>query len=102
MTPSPKKRIPSPDLRTLFNEKYIPEIQNGNLQVTIVKDNHPSPLRSNQPYCTRSQLLEFRDKAGNVIVKAHQYLQKDGRIGGSGRPDPKYLLHDGVILIPDS
>jgi hypothetical protein len=27
----------------------------------------------------------------------HQYLQPDGTLGASGQPDPKRLLHDGIL-----
>ena len=30
----------------------------------------------------------------------HLYFRPDGSIGGSGKPDPKWLFEDGVIYIP--
>lgn len=30
----------------------------------------------------------------------HIYLRVDGSIGGSGKPDPKWLFEDGVVYIP--
>ncbi|MCY4437144.1 MAG: hypothetical protein OXE05_07405 [Chloroflexi bacterium] len=33
------------------------------------------------------------------VALVHQYLQPDGKVGGSGRPDPKWLrLPDGTII----
>jgi hypothetical protein len=32
------------------------------------------------------------------IAKAHRYLFPDGRVGGSGRPDPKMMLCCGVVM----
>jgi hypothetical protein len=33
------------------------------------------------------------------IAVVHQYLRPDGFVGGSGRPDPKAILREGVLLI---
>jgi len=33
------------------------------------------------------------------VAVVFQYLRPDGSIGGSGRPDPKFLLRDGVQYV---
>jgi hypothetical protein len=52
------------------------------------------------PFCTRSQLISYLDDAGQEVARVHQYLQPDGTLGASGRPDPKRLLHDGILYFP--
>ena len=41
---------------------------------------------SNEPFCTQSQSISYRDQDDNEVVRIHQYL----------RPDPKRLFKDGV------
>ena len=49
-----------------------------------------------EPYCTRSQIVRYYDGAHQVAV-VHQYMRPDGTIGAWGRPDPKAVLHEGVL-----
>lgn len=65
--------------------------------VRILREGHPSPKKSGQPYCTRSQIVAYTLPTGKRVAVAHQYLRPDGRIGASGKPDPKRILEDGVI-----
>ncbi len=67
----------------------------------VVKDAHPSPPLADEPICTKSQLLAYYDHDGNKVAEAHQYLRTDGTIGASGKPDPKEILHEGVIYYLD-
>lgn len=43
----------------------------------------------------------YLDADGNQIALVHQYLRRDGTLGASGLPDPKWLLHEGEVLIPE-
>lgn len=53
-----------------------------------------------QPLGTVSQFLSYRDaKTGEELARVHQYQRPDGSLGGSGKPDPKRLLDDGVIYL---
>ena len=49
------------------------------------------------PVCTRSQILVYVDRDQKAVAMVHQYLKPDGQIGASGQPDPKWLLHDGIV-----
>ncbi len=51
--------------------------------------------------CTRSQLITYFDADGRRVAIVHQYLRRDGTLGASGLPDPKWLLHEGEVLIPE-
>lgn len=86
-------------LRRLFNAGRIHErAEAGEFEIRILKSGHPSPARSGQPFCTRSQMLAYHVPNGKRIALAHRYLRPDGTIGASGRPDPKRLLQDDKIF----
>ena len=85
-------------MRRLFNSAgYAGLIVAGELTEVVAIDHHPSEMKANEPVCTRSKLVEFVDANNVVIVKAHRYLRTDGTVGASGRIDPKWLRHDGVV-----
>lgn len=98
-----KGQAASPErLRQLFNERRIlEETRAGRLNVRILRDGHPSPPLADEPFCTKSQLLGYYDQDGKEIARAHQYLRTDGTIGAHGRPDPKKVVHEGVLYFLD-
>jgi hypothetical protein len=58
---------------------------------------------SGEPPGTLSQLVEYWASSGPGLVKVaivHRYLRSDGSLGASGLPDPKRVLHEGVIYAP--
>jgi len=62
-------------------------------------------LSKDEPAGTRAQVLEYWD--GDVrLAIVFQYLRPDGVRGGSGLPDPKMILRDGIEYVlgvePDS
>jgi hypothetical protein len=44
-------------------------------------------------------MIAYYNQQGKKVAIAHQYVKPDGTIGGSGRPDPKWLLEEGVIYL---
>lgn len=76
-------------------------MKSGELFEVIYRDGHPSPRVSGEPPCTRSQMIAYLDAEGRQVAVVHQYLRKDGRIGGSGRPDPKKLFYKGDIYVTE-
>lgn len=102
MSPSsPPPRAVSPRaLREMFNDgDYDGRVATGELQRRVVSDRHPSSPQANVPYCTRSQLVQYQDGSGTEVATCHQYLQPDGTLGASGRPDPKRLFKDGILYV---
>ncbi len=82
----------------LFNDgNYWQKVKDGELSSIVIEDRHPSLTAANEPYCTLSQMVSYRDASGNEVVRVHQYLRRDGTIGASGKPDPKRLYQDGVL-----
>lgn len=69
----------------------------GELSEQLLRNGHPSPERSGEPFCTRSQIIAYFDAEGNQLAIVHQYLRPDGTIGASGKPDPKRLRQGDTI-----
>ena len=83
-------RVDESDLRRLFNEEgYWQQVRAGILTARLREDGHPSPERSGEPYCTRSQIIAYLDESGDEMALVHQYLRSDGTLGASGMPDLK-------------
>jgi len=86
----------------MFNDgQYWEQVKQGTLQSIVVANNHPSSPRANEPVCTRSQYIIYVNTESEKVAGVHQYLRTDGTIGASGRPDPKELLVDGILYIPE-
>lgn len=47
-------------------------------------------------------MVAYVDDAGHRIFLVHFYLRPDGSIGGSGKPDPKWLFENGVVYAVES
>jgi hypothetical protein len=94
--------VPAYEIRQRFNDgHYWQQAQTGKLQQLMYKDQHPSAPKAPVPICTRSQLIKYLNAAGVEIAMVHQYLQPDGTLGATGRPDPKRLFEDGVLYVPE-
>jgi hypothetical protein len=84
-------------IRELFNAgQYWERARNGEFTLNYIY-NKPAPESANQVLGTKSQVIEYINSNGEQIALVHQYLQPNGQLGGSGRPDPK-LLREGQIL----
>jgi hypothetical protein len=91
-------RILEPEMQRRFNEgRYLERLQAGELSATVMDDRHPALTVAAEPFCTRSQMISYRDLDGNEIARVHQYLRTDGKLGASGKPDPKRLYEDGIL-----
>jgi hypothetical protein len=80
---------------------FVERVERGLLTVVVIREGHPSPPLANEPFCTRSQLIEYGTQSGVAVAVVHQYLRPDGSLGLSGRPDPKMILDRGVMYLPD-
>lgn len=82
----------------MFNDlRFAERAASGDLVVRVKPGSeHLAPATSAEPAGTVSHILEYL-QAEQLVAKAHQYLRPDGTVGGSGRPDPKWLFIDGVI-----
>ena len=82
--------------RRRFNHgRYWERARAGEFRQEAKRDRLARPL-AGQPPGTRSQIVYYSSAAGEKIAVVHQYLRPDGRLGGSGLPDPQWLVEDGV------
>ncbi|MEK7992579.1 MAG: hypothetical protein AAB403_02135 [Planctomycetota bacterium] len=102
MPPYKMQRISATELRKKFNDlDYAGRSDRGELRCVVEKQRHPSPPRAREPTCTRSQMLAYFDRQGKRLALAHRYIRPDGKLGGSGKPDPKSLLIDNTLYVPE-
>jgi hypothetical protein len=91
-------RIEPREMQERFNKgRYWERAKAGEFAVVVMEDRHPALTAANEPFCTHSQMVSYRDTANREIARVHQYVRPDGSIGASGRPDPKRLYQDGVL-----
>lgn len=77
-------------IRRRFNRMLVAQrADRGLLTVSILSDD-AAPAGANQDPRTRSQFIVYSDKRVG-LAGCHRYLRADGTVGGSGRPDPKWL-----------
>lgn len=89
--------VDSPFLRERFNAlDYYGRLLRGDLRAEIAKE-RPAPAAANQEPGTVTQRVRYLSE-DRVVAIVHQYVRLDGTIGGSGRPDPKWVLDGDVIL----
>jgi hypothetical protein len=91
------RRVSEVELRALFNAWYAARLDAGEFVEVIERSGHPSPERSGQPFCTRSQYISYRERDGSRVFEGHRYLRPGGTIAGRHRLDPKWVYWEGVI-----
>lgn len=92
------KRIEATEMQKMFNDgAFWEKAKSGQFKMVPLENRHPALTAANEPYCTRSQMISYRDASDNEVARVHQYLRPDGTIGASGKPDPKRLFLDGTL-----
>jgi len=100
MTLPPVQTVTAAELRQIFNDHdFWGQARRGELKQTLLDESHPSPPRATLPDCTRSQIIAYYDRTQVRVAVVHQYLLPDGRLGASGRPDPKRLFFRGILYV---
>jgi hypothetical protein len=95
----PPIRIGEAALWKRFAEReYLTRAATGELGCCLTRERTPQGI--DEPRGTRSLTVSYVNEAGERVFIVHLYLRPDGTIGGSGKPDPKWLFEDGVIYIP--
>ena len=77
---------------------YLNRAANGEFGCCLADEKIPDSR--DEPPGTRSLTVSYVNETGERIFLVHCYLRPDGSIGGSGKPDPKWLFEDGVVYIP--
>ena len=112
MPKPPRKKVGKWRLRCYFNSnRYWARLKEGEFTAKIENDpgTHLKRGKNDEPYCTHSQLVTYIDADGEQVALVHQYLRLDGTLGArrrrcwswkapsEGQPDPKLVLHEGVM-----
>ena len=82
--------------RRLAKGDYLNRAINGEFGCCLAREMSFHSSRDEPPE-TRSLMVAYVDDAGHRVFLVHIYLRPDGTIGGSGKPDPKWLFEDGVV-----
>ena len=100
MSPEADVEWVGPDIiREIFNrEQFYQQTLDGRMKAVIKKDRQPDSPPPGEPVCTRSQIVLYYDQDNRWVALVHQYLRRDGTLGGSGKPDPKRLQYANRIL----
>jgi len=89
-------------IREAFNSgNYWERALQGEFRVTIRDNIHFTRRQARKrgfQYCSRGQIVRYIDNQGTIIAVVHQIRSPDGSLGASGKPDPKYLRLDDMIL----
>lgn len=94
----PRVRVSRGRLREIFNQgQYWERTQAGEFRELVI-ESAPAPIQAGQRPGTNSEIIEYRNLTDRIAV-VHQYTHPDGSVGGSGRPDPKAVLKDGILYI---
>jgi hypothetical protein len=97
----PPKFVSEDEIRQMFNEgRYFERVQSGELRAVTIGQNRPK-RKNRQVRGAKSETVDYLDEYGRRVARVHQYRNKDGALGGSGKPDPKVLFHNGTLYILD-
>lgn len=92
------RSVSAETLRKMFNDAgFVERVENGELDQIVISSARPSP-KSGQPPSTLSQEVAYYEQ-GVEVARVHQFVAPDGTILGSGLPDPKAILHEGVLYV---
>jgi hypothetical protein len=95
----PLKRVTKKELRALFNRgAYCDPDLRGKVEEHIERSSDIAQdlcRKLRMPHGSQSQIVAYRLPGLGKIALVHQYVRPDGTV--RGKPDPKYLLVDGVI-----
>ncbi len=95
------KYISAKEIRAYFNEgRYVDLVSYGVLKTKLIREGPAGPS-ANQPPGTKSQVIAYLDSSSKQVAVVHQYVTPAGTLGGSGKPDPKRLLHNGTLYVLD-
>jgi hypothetical protein len=97
------RRVSTRELREMFNQSGLDQrVTSGEVAEVVLSSNHPSAPLADEPFCTKSQMVELRETTTSTLLATfHRYLRVDGNIGASGLRDPKALRVGDVVFIAE-
>lgn len=83
----------------MFNEGgFLERVESGELTAIVKAERVPSEIDDETiPAGSVSQEVRYYNQDNEEVARVHQYVKPDGTLGGSGLPDPKRLLIDGIL-----
>jgi hypothetical protein len=75
----------------------LDKVAKGEYTTKILASRVPNPMPAFLQPGTQSQEIGYYDSEGKEIARAHQYLQPDGTLGASKKPDPKRIVYQGTL-----
>lgn len=85
-----------PFVNSAMRSSILPAIRRTGESGSAARYSEEPPQKgSGEPPGTLSQIVAYLDSKGRQVAVVHQYLKRDGSIGGSGRPDPKKVFYKG-------
>jgi hypothetical protein len=97
----PAIRIPSYELQGKFNRNEGGYPARVNELASVCVHDELAHSRSGQPPGTRSKVYKYFEKDGSTVMVLHCFELPSGKLGASGKMDPKRLLVEGVIYFCD-
>lgn len=93
----PRVKVSDADRREIFAKgQFLSRLKNAELTEKVLSQRQPrSGLPPNCPPGTWSQSVAYLE-GRRVVAIVHQYKRPDGTLGAWGRPDPKYVVWEGV------
>lgn len=89
------ERVSAVEIRELFaRRRYYERWLSGEFQSCLKKEVAAGP---HQPPGTRSLMVGFVNRDGVRECLVHLYYRPDGKLGASGKPDPKEIVDARVI-----
>src|SRR3990172_6795997 len=96
-------RVSAVRIRQIFNSsQHASAIDKGEYTEIITSDRVLLPAtarRKRLPRGTRSQYIRYFSSTGEWLVGMHRYLLPSGKIGASGKADPKRVVMGDVIYL---
>jgi len=92
------QKVTKQHLRRIYNDpRFQSELRKRTTQRVDVYE-APAPIEAGQAEGALSWVYDLYGVSG-LLATVHQYRLRDGSIGASGRPDPIFLLVNGVPMV---
>jgi hypothetical protein len=91
-------KVPAWKIQRIFNDnRYFELVKSGQWTAEISESDIVLRSRPRIPAGSLSQSVIYRDELGRRVARVHQFLKPNGKLGASGKPDPKFLEYDGDL-----
>ncbi|HET7450046.1 MAG TPA: hypothetical protein VFJ78_05565, partial [Gaiellaceae bacterium] len=92
------REVDPQELRRIFNNSgYRQKVETGEIIEEELSDCRPR-RGSNQDRGTRSKRMAWKhSQTGQQVAVVHYYLKRTWLLGGSGKPDPKWVRVGRII-----